>query len=58
MPKAPTHLATQTSKKVAVSRDWGDCWLETSYKLSSPYADVWVAQGMTPPFLRYMRTLD
>jgi hypothetical protein len=22
MPKAPTHLATQTSKKVAVSRDW------------------------------------
>ena len=26
--QVPTHLAIQTSKKVAVSRDWGDCRLE------------------------------
>ena len=46
MPKLQPTWSYKPQKGSSVSR-LGDCWLETSYKLSSPYADVWVAQGMT-----------
>ena len=46
MPKLQPTWSNKPQKGSSVSR-LGDCWLETSYKLSSLYADVWVAQGMT-----------